>query len=192
MTCPVQVEVLIDSREYHRPTSTGRLINRVIPTSRGHLYRHDLPLVRSDIVRPDRTLWILHPMGAPPPVDVTPGSLQVLLLDGSWREAARMRQEVATWGRLVGLSMTGTSRYRLRSQQDTGKFSTIEALLFLLEALGLKQEHAQLRLQFELHVYAGLRARGQKYAAAEFLANSPVREALPDLVAEFNRRRAHE
>ena len=81
----MQVEVLIDSREFYRPTSTGRLINRVIPASRGHLYRHDLPLVRSDIVRPDRTLWILHPMGAPPPVDVKPDSLQVLLLDGSWR-----------------------------------------------------------------------------------------------------------
>ena len=192
VVCPLQVEVLIDSREFYRPTSTGRLINRVIPASRGHLYRHDLPLVRSDIVRPDRTLWILHPMGAPPPVDVKPDSLQVLLLDGSWREAARMRQEVATWGRLVGLPMAGTSRYLLRSQQGTDKFSTIEALLFLLEALGLKKEHTELRLQFELHVYAGLRSRGQKMAAAEFLANSPVRAALPELVEDLNRRRAHE
>lgn len=192
VACPLQVDVLIDSREYYRPTSTGRLINRVIPDSRGHLYRHDLPLIRADIARPDRTLWILHPMGASPPADVDPTSLQVLLLDGSWRESARMRQDVATWGRLVGLPMTGKSRYLLRSQQDTGKFSTIEALLFLLEALGLKKQQAELRLQFELHVYAGLRARGQKYAAAEYLADSPVREALPELVTEFNRRRAHE
>lgn len=185
----MHVDVLIDSREYYRPTSTGRLINRVMPASRGHLYRHDLPLVRADIARPDRTLWILHPAGGPPPVDADPATLQVLLLDGSWREAARMRQEVATWGRLVGLPMTGTSRYRLRSQQGSGRFSTIEALLFLLATLGLTREHTELRLQFELHVYAGLRARGQKTAAAEFLAGSPVREALPELVAEFDRHR---
>lgn len=187
--CPLQVDVLIDSREYYRPTSTGRLINRVLPASRGHLYRHDLPLVRADITRPDRKLWILHPAGAPPPLDVDPASIQVLLLDGSWREAARMRQDVSTWGRLVGLPMTGASRYLLRSQQGTGRFSTIEALLFLLAALGLTREHAELRLQFELHVYAGLRARGQKVAAADFLQTSPVRDALPELVAEFDRRR---
>lgn len=189
VACPLAVDVLIDSREFYRPTSTGRLINRVMPDSRGHLYRHDLPLTRHQIARPGRTLWILHPLGDPAPAGADPASLQVLLLDGSWREAARMRQEVGAWGRLVGLPMSGLSRYRLRSQQGAGRFSTIEALLFLLQALGLNREHAELRLQFELQVYAGLRSRGQKIAAAEFLDASPVRDAFPELIAEFNRRR---
>ncbi len=192
ITCPLEIDALIHHREYFRPTSTGRLINRVIPASRGHVFRHDLPLHRAAIVRPGRELWILHPLGEPMPAGTSPASVQVLLLDGSWREAARLRSGVEGWGRLVSLPMTGTSRYLLRDQQGAGKFSTIEALLFLLAAFGLTEAHAQLRLQFELHVYAGLRARGEKATAETFLAGSPVRDAFPELIAEFNRRRPRE
>jgi hypothetical protein len=36
-----------------------------------------------------------------------------------------------------------------------------------------------------LHVYAGLRARGAKAAAEEFLAASPIRAAFPELLKKF-------
>ena len=143
----------------------------------------------SEIVLPGRTLWILHPRGEPLPVTTLPVGVQVMLLDASWPEASRMTQTVAPWGRLVRLPMMGPSRYRLREQKLAGNYSTIEALLFLLTALGLTKEEAQLRLQFELHVYAGLRARGNKAAAAEYLATSPVREAFPELLQDFDRSR---
>jgi len=55
----------------------------------------------------------------------------------------------------------------------------------LLGALGFAGERAALRLQFELHVYACLLARGQKARAAEFLAGSPLGEELPGLVARL-------
>jgi DTW domain-containing protein YfiP len=194
--CPLAIDVLIHHREFWRPSSTGRLINRVIPASRGHVFRHDLPLVETAIRRPGRELWILHPLGerlpARPELVERAVAPQVLLLDGSWREAARMMHGVERWGRLVSLPMTGPSRYLLRDQQGAGNYSTVEALLFLLGALGLQAEHAALRLQFELHVYAGLRARGEKTAAENFLADSPVRAALPELLAELNRRRPRE
>ncbi len=189
--CPFQIEVLIHHREFWRPTSTGRLINRVIPASRHHIFRRETPPVRESIASPDRALWILHPRGEPLPVGEAPSGLQVLLLDGSWREAARMSLAVAPWGRLVRLPMSGPSRYRLREQQHEGKYSTIESLLFLLAALGLPRKEAQLRLQFELHVYAGLRARGAKAKAEEFLAASPVREAFPELLQQMDQRRPH-
>lgn len=189
LECPFQVDVLIHHREFWRPTSTGRLINRVIPSSRGHVFRHDLPLNHAAIVQPGRPLWILHPQGEPLPPGPPPGDLQVLLLDGSWREAARMMHSVQTWGRLVSLPMSGPSRYRLRDQQGAGKYSTVEALLFLLMALGFPREHAQLQLQFELHVYAGLRARGEKAAAEEFLTDSPIREAFPALLEKLALKR---
>ena len=200
IACPLAIDVLIHHREFWRPTSTGRLINRVIPESRGHVFRHDLPLNESAIRRPGRELWILHPLGDPLAGVLAPGAgavaggaaPQVLLLDGSWREAARMMRGVEGWGRLVSLPMTGPSRYLLRDQQGAGNYSTVEALLFLLAALGLSAAHDALRLQFELHVYAGLRARGEKSAAENFLAESSVREALPDLLAELNRRRPQE
>jgi hypothetical protein len=187
--CPLEIDVLIHHREFMRPTSTGRLINRVIPASRHHLFRRETPPNREMIALPDRELWILHPRGEPVPVAEPPDRVQVLLLDGSWREAARMSQMAAPWGKLVRLPMKGPSRFRLREQQFVGNYSTIEALLFLLAALGLAREEAQLRLQFELHVYAGLRARGSKIAAAEYLATSPVRDAFPALLQEFERAR---
>ena len=59
----------------------------------------------------------------------------------------------------------------------------MEALLFLLEAFALTDIAAKLRLQFELHVYAGLRARGSKELAAQYLATSPLQQALTDHVA---------
>jgi DTW domain-containing protein YfiP len=162
----------------------------VIPASRGHVFQHDLALNEAAIRRPGRELWILHPLGEPLPkiISAAPPP-QILLLDGSWREAARMMHGVERWGRLVSLPITGPSRYLLRDQQGAGNFSTVEALLFLLDALGLHSEHAALRLQFELHVYAGLRARGEKATAEKFLADSPVRDAFPELLAELNRPR---
>lgn len=189
VTCPLEIDVLIHHREFWRPSSTGRLINRVMPDSRGHVFRHDLPLIESTIRRPGRELWILHPLGEPLSAMAKTERPQVLLLDGSWREAARMMRGVERWGRLVSLPLTGPSRYLLRDQQGAGNYSTIEALLFLLGALGLKAAHAALRLQFELHVYAGLRARGEKTAAEKFLLDSPVRESFPELLAELNRPR---
>ena len=92
-------------------------------------------------------------------------------------------------GRRVRLPMTGESRYWLRAQQEGGRFSTVEALLFLLRSFGLTAAHEALRLQFELHVYASLRARGRKEVAEEYLRESPVRAAFPDLPTLLNVRR---
>lgn len=189
ITCPLEIDVLIHHREFMRPTSTGRLINRVIPAARRHLFRREAPPERNAIALPGRELWILHPRGEPLPADRSPAGVQVLLLDASWPEAARMTPAVARWGRLVRLPMSGRSRYRLRGQQVEGNYSTAEALIFLLTALGLPKEAAELRLQFELHVYAGLRARGGKAVAADYLSASPIREAFPDLLREFDRIR---
>jgi len=187
--CPLAIDVLIHYREFMRPTSTGRLINRVIPASRQHLFRRETPASPETIMLPGKTLWILHPRGEPVPESPAFEGIQVLLLDASWPEAGRMSKVVAPWGRLIRLPEGGASRYWLRGQELAGKYSTVESLLFLLNALGLKNEETQLRMQFELHVYAGLRARGDKAAALEYLESSPIREAFPELLREFERRR---
>ncbi|MDB6115094.1 MAG: hypothetical protein JWQ62_2039 [Lacunisphaera sp.] len=186
---PLAVDVLIHRREFWRPTSTGRLINRVVPASRGRVFEREAPPLRESVVLPGRELWILHPRGEELPPGERPANLQILLLDGSWREAAAMLPVVETWGRRVSLPMAGASRYWLREQPGQGRYSTIEALLFLLEALDLRAEADALRLQFELHVYAGLRTRGAKGVADEFLATSPLRAAFPDLLENLGRRR---
>jgi DTW domain-containing protein YfiP len=186
---PLAVDVLFHFREWHKPTSTGRLINRVVPASRGHVFRPNETPKAAEIVLPGCELWVLHPLGTPLEAVPRTGTPQVLLLDGSWREAAPMMRHVQGWGRVVSLPMTGPSRYRLRAQQGVGNYSTVEALLFLLAALGLAAAEVALRAQFELHVYAGLRGRGDKPAAEAFIAESPARDAFPAFLAELNRRR---
>jgi len=190
---PVTVDVLMHHMEAWRPSSTGHLIRRLIPTANVHLYRRERPLEPETIIQPGKNLWILHPLGEPlPAVPPPPSDLQVLLLDGTWRQAGELMRAVEPWGRKISLPMTGASRYWLRSQAGEGKFCTMEALLFLLAALGLQMEHAKLRRQFELHVYAGLCSRGAKAKAAEYLAESPVRAAFPELLDELARHRTRD
>jgi len=186
---PLQVDVLMHHREMFRPSSTGHLIQRVVAGARTHLWRRERQIGAKDLLLPGRELWVLHPSGERMPRDADPAAVQAVILDGSWREASTMGQHVAGWGRQIRLPMSGQSRYWLRAQQDGGRFSSVEALLFLFEALGLHEAHTQLRLQFELHVYASLRARGSKPAALEFLKTSPIATAWPELIAQMDVRR---
>lgn len=187
--CPLAVDVLMHHMESYRPSSTGHLIQRTVQGARQHIYREERPLKESEVVRPDRELWVLHPLGEVMPMQVDPAKVQVLLIDGSWKQALEMSRSVGSWGRGVSLPMHGVSRYWLRAQQGPGQFSTIEALLFLLKALGLTAAHAQLEAQFELHVYAGLCARGRKSDAVRYLYDSPARAAFPELLAKLAQKR---
>ncbi len=183
---PLAIDVITHAREHFRPSSTGALIARVCPGARLHVWRDDAAVAREAVRREGRELWILHPSGEPMPAGARPEDVQLVLLDGSWSEASTIAQRIAGWGRRVSLPMTGESRYWLRAQQDGARYSTAEALLFLLESFGLRDARDVLRVQFELHVYAGLRARGRKELAEEFLAESPLRAALPELIAAMN------
>jgi DTW domain-containing protein len=192
IACPLEIDVVMHHREHYRPSSTGHLIHRIMPASRQHVWRRERRLAVDEIRVPGRELWVVHPQGAPAPLDVPPERVQVVLLDGSWRETAAMAQEVRGWGRPVSLPMTGQSRYWLRAQSEAGGFSTVEALLFLLQAFGLGEAHAVLRAQFELHVYASLRARGHKALSEEFLRGAALPPAFDDLIGELNLRRPNE
>lgn len=183
------VDVLIHLRESRRPTSTGMLLTRILPDVRRHLFQPGVAPDASSIVRPGKTLWILDPTGDELPSTPSPGELQVLLLDGSWPESVRMRKKVESWGRRVRLPPSNTDRYRLRSQHAEGRSSTAGALLRLVEALGLDDMAAALRVQLDLHIYAGLRSRGALREAEELLATSPLPDALPEVLRALKERR---
>ena len=183
VACPLAIDVLMHAKEAVKPTSTGHLIRRLLTGSRQHIFGgQDIPLDRDSIIRPGKELWVLHPRGEPMPQVDDPSGIQVLLLDGSWKQSVRMMQSVDGWGRKISLPMQGESRFWLRTQHEEGNFSTMEALLFVLQALGLHVQEHDLRLQFELHVYAGLRLRGNKALAEEFLSNSPIRGELGEFL----------
>lgn len=186
---PLGVTVLQHFMESYRPSSTGHLIKRVLPAAGLHLYRKEHPPARADLAPAEKEIWILHPNGEPMPTNADLAHVQAVLIDGTWVQATEMARAVAPPARRVSLPMVGESRYWLRAQSGPGRFSTVEALLFLLKAVGLADVHAQLRLQFELHVFASLCARGQKATALDYLVASPVQEAFPELIAKLTRSR---
>lgn len=187
----LRVDLLTHKREAFRPSSSGNLIKRVFGNTVQHIWQPEQPPLRDCVIQPEREVWLLHPNGLPPPANARPETVQAILLDGSWSEAAGIARTAGAWGRLVSLPLQGPSRFWLRAKHEGGRYSTAEALLFLLESLGLVAEHAALRLQFELHVYAHLRARGNTQAAALFLADTVIARSVPDFLAELTSKRAN-
>lgn len=196
VSCPMAVDVLMHQREQWRPTSTGKLVGRVVAGSKTHVFLKDRSLDPAELLRSDRKLWVLHPKGelleAGSELSHEVAKGQVLLLDGSWGEAGVMYRAVEGWGRPVSIRLEGRSRYWLREQQGEGQHSTVEALLGLFGVLGMGGAEVQLRLNFELHVYASLRARGHKVLAAEFLESSPIATAMPGILEALHERRPNE
>jgi DTW domain-containing protein YfiP len=185
----LQVDVLMHQRERMRTSSTGRLIKRLLPAAGLWFWEPKQGVGDQPIRNPNRQLWILHPRGSPLPAKAAPENVQVLLLDGLWPETVAMAREVSALGQVVCLPMTGESRFWLRGQTDRRRHSTVEALLFLLRWFGLEAESDALQRQFELHVYASLRARGYKDLAQEYLRESPAREAFAELISQLDVRR---
>ncbi len=190
------VHVLIHRAEANRPSSTGRLLGRAIPAARTHVYQRATRFFTEAGLAPealdaDRDTWILHPAGEPMPAPAagTRALPQVVLLDGSWRQAAEMLRSVEGLGRRVRLPDTaaGESRYWLREQRDEARLSTAEALAAILAATGESEAAARLREWFELHVWATLRSRGRREAADRYLGASPLL-GMPAILARFDGR----
>jgi DTW domain-containing protein YfiP len=147
----------------------------------------------ADACDPAQELWILHPTGEPLPTataDAPYGEgIQILLLDGTWRQAGDMLRSVEGLGRCVRLpdAAAEPSRFWLRDQPELSHVSTAEALMHVLQAIGESDAARQLRLHFELHVYATLLARGKREMAERYLGHSPLlteaRDALDRLHA---------
>lgn len=188
------VHVLIHRHEHMKPSSTGRLVVRAVTGAACHVYQREnrafpaagLP---DGALEPGRPLWILHPGGEPlpgslPVGDEPPPRTQVLLLDGTWRQAGEMLRTVDRLGHCVRLpnADVAPSRYWLRDQPAPGQLSTAEALMGVFEAAGEHDAARRLRLHFELHVYAMLLARGRREMAERYLGHSPLlTEAAPAL-----------
>ncbi len=192
------VQVLIHHHELCKPSSTGKVVTRAVRGAACHTYqrvsRHFPPSgLPADACDPARELWILHPTGEPLPM-ATAGDrhgegIQILLLDGTWRQAGDMLRSGEGLGRCVRLpdAAAEPSRFWLRDQPEPSHVSTAEALGHVLQAIGDSDAARQLRLHFELHVYATLLARGKREMAERYLGHSPLlteaRDALDRLHA---------
>ena len=207
MLPPVQthlaVHVLIHRHESVKPSSTGRLIARVVRGASSHVYQretkfHPATTFTAHGLDPERELWILHPNGAPlslagdaadAPADI---HRHVLLLDGTWRQAGEMLRTIEGTGRCVHVPNASDepSRYWLRDQAGPDQLSTAEALMSVFRAVGEPAAEKSLRLHFELHVYAMLRARGRREMAERYLGHSPLLGDAAEALGRLHSREA--
>lgn len=195
----VRVHVLIHRHEHDKPSSTGRLVTRVVATAACHVYQRAnrfLPASGFPLQRPETTgeLWILHPTGAPLPEGAPSGAPapELLLLDGTWREAREMLRSVERLGRCYRLPQAATepSRFWLRAQSGPDRLSTAESLAAAFTCLGDDAAARRLRLHFELHVYVTLLARGRRDMAERYLGLSPLLHEAADVLDRLHARRA--
>lgn len=205
----VAVDVLLHRREQWRPSSTGALLARALSGARLHIHRADprsreSPVLPTTLLRPGHECFVLHPQGEAigehPALASRTRPVQVVLLDGNWREAGEMlrlvnataamtAREGAAPLRVVRLPESLPGRFWIREAPAPGQLSTAEACGAILELLGDSSAAARLRLHFELHVWATLRARGKLSSAEAYLRDSPLPAAIPAILAALETRR---
>lgn len=195
------VHVLIHRHELGKPSSTGKVVARAVRGAVCHTYQRvsryfPASGVTADAFDPARELWILHPAGEPMPATPTAGDtfgsegLQILLLDGTWRQATDMLRSVEGLGRCVRLpeGVVEPSRYWLRDQSEPAHLCTAEALMHVFHAVDDPEAARQLRLHFELHVYATLLGRGKREMAERYLGHSPLLSEARDVLDQLHAR----
>lgn len=192
------LHVLIHRQEHGKPSSTGRLVGRVVASARCHVYQretrfHAAAGFPADAIEQDGELLILHPRGEILTDALFAGARrpQVLLLDGTWRQAHEMLRACEGRGRCVRLpdAAMEPSRYWLRDQPAVGQLSTAEAAMGVLRAAGEIAAERQLQLHFELLVYATLRNRGHREMAERYLGHSPLLADAPEAMHRLLARR---
>jgi DTW domain-containing protein YfiP len=131
--------LIIHRYEDRKPTNTGRLAAECLANSEVIVRGHESQPTPPFTCEPGRQPLLLFPHeGAPPLSELAtdPRPVTLIVPDGNWRQASRVRQRVGGLRDVpcVSLPAGAPSRYRLRAEaHDTG-LATIEAIA---RALGL-------------------------------------------------------
>lgn len=146
------------------------------------MFKHDLPFSKERLTDGGKETLILHPFGEPLDPHTNLDQARFVLLDGNWRQAATMLQSIEGVSRKICLPIGGPSRFWLREKQEGSRYSTMEAFIFLLRQLGQETLANQCQIAFELHVYAGLLARGKRDLARAYYLDMPKNDLIYQVV----------
>jgi DTW domain-containing protein YfiP len=158
--------LVIHRVEARKPTNTGQLAAHCLTNSeivvRGHEENPTPPFVAPSGSRP---LFLFPHPDAVPLDEVARAEQPVTLVvpDGTWRQAAKVRNRVAGLGALpcVSLPREEPSIYRLRSEAHAHGLATIEAIaraMGILEGMAVRREIERV---FRAMVERTLWARGE-------------------------------
>lgn len=156
--------------EARKTTNTGSLAASCLPDStvvvRGHVHAPTPPYV----AEPDRRTLLLFPHDDAIPIDRLPPDerpVSLLVPDGTWRQASKVRQRVPGLATLpcVSLPLGPPARHRLRAEAHETGMATLEAIARAYGALGEPEVRAALERVLRMLVERSLWARGTIDAA---------------------------
>jgi len=123
--------------ETKKVSNTGRFAATALANSTLHTFGDQFaPLDGSLLRQPDT--WLLFPEGAPTTSMPTPPPKNLIILDGTWHQARRMRQRIQALRGLpiVSLPAPAQPRTRMRRPPSQEAMSTLEAIAAALRLLG--------------------------------------------------------
>jgi DTW domain-containing protein YfiP len=157
-----RVALVIHRLEARKTTNTGRLATLCLPNSvvveRGH--EHAPSTLAPDLLL-GAALLFPHP-DAIPLGALDPAPRTLIVPDGTWRQASKMRQRVAGLRDIpcVSLPPDVPSAYRLRSEAHPHGLATIEAIARALGVLDGLEVRRALERALQIMVERTLWARG--------------------------------
>ena len=129
------IAIIRHAQEDNKASNTGRLAHLALARSSLIAYgRPHEPLREEGLVTPGT--FLLFPEG-PPVTGPLPGCTRVIVLDGTWRQARRMRQRILALRGLPILSLPppAVAPRRMRESPQPEAMSTIESIAAALTAL---------------------------------------------------------
>lgn len=168
--------------EARKPTNTGQLAAACVASSevivRGHEGQPSAPFVAAPGTRP----VLLFPDDDAVPLAASDEPVTLIVPDGTWRQAARVRARVPGLRDLpcAVLPPGPPSRYQLRSEPRPGGLATLEAIARAFALLGDVEASAAMERVFAAAVERTLWSRGA-------ITTAQLEFGLPDGV-ELHRR----
>jgi DTW domain-containing protein YfiP len=171
-TLPSRTRLVLFLHRYEarKTTNTGSLAASCLPNSvvviRGHEHAPTPPYVEE----PDRRTLLLFPHEDATPIDRLPPDdrpVTLLVPDGTWRQASKVRQRVPGLASLqcVSLPLGPPARHRLRAEAHETGMATLEAIARAFGALGEPEVRTALERVLRMLVERSLWARGTIDAA---------------------------
>lgn len=159
-----RLRLVIHRLEARKPTNTGQLAARCLAGSEVIVRGHEGEPSTELVAAPGTTLLLLFPHEQATPLHASDGPATLVVPDGTWGQAAKVRRRVPGLerARCVTLPPGPTSRYQLRHEAHPHGLATMEAIARAIGILDGAAAQRTLEAVFDEFVDRTLRVRGER------------------------------
>ncbi len=168
MESETRISIIMHAREAQLLNNTARLANHLLTNSEIKIRgEHEKILSLEDLLLPNYRHLYLFPDESAVEVNEefvlkNPGPYQIILPDGSWRQAYKMKKREAVLSKIPSIKLASggpPSAYHLRREPNFESVCTIEAIARVLGVLESKELQKHLESALSIMVERVLKAR---------------------------------